>query len=320
MYKYTFLLPAYKAIYFVEALRSIKNQSYNDFYCIVSDDCSPDNLEAIFQQEVGSDKRFVYRRNNTNIGATNLVQHWNLLLKECKTEYVVLASDDDIYDLKFLEELDRYTDRYNNVNLFRARVRFVDETGEPIEVDPLFEEKEAHLPFLFKMYNTNFIHCIANYIFKTEYLKNINGFADFPLAWFSDDATVIKASGNGVACSSNVLFSFRVSGYNISNANKDKYTKKLKVEATQAFYYWFRCYLDGLVFPHTKLNECLINKIKKGCINRVNSMITFYSSGLGYIHLFDIFMWRRNNGLFEGVREKVTYWWCLFTELKSLFR
>ena len=39
--KYTFLLPAFKATYFREALESIKNQTYRDFKVIVSDDYEP---------------------------------------------------------------------------------------------------------------------------------------------------------------------------------------------------------------------------------------------------------------------------------------
>lgn len=71
--KYTFLLPAYKARYFAEALESIKNQTFADFNCIVSDDCSPEDLKAIFDEKVGSDSRFTYRRNEANMGSESLV-------------------------------------------------------------------------------------------------------------------------------------------------------------------------------------------------------------------------------------------------------
>ena len=56
--KYTFLLPAYKGVYLADMLTSIKNQTYKDFICIVSDDCSPDNIKDIFDNVVGYDKRF----------------------------------------------------------------------------------------------------------------------------------------------------------------------------------------------------------------------------------------------------------------------
>ena len=53
MAKYTFLLPAYKREYFRKALESIKNQNFKDFKCIVSDDCSPEELYSVFAEVVG---------------------------------------------------------------------------------------------------------------------------------------------------------------------------------------------------------------------------------------------------------------------------
>ena len=59
--KYTFLMPAYKAAFFREAIQSILNQTYKDFQLIISDDCSPEALKAIVDDF--DDERIVYRRN-----------------------------------------------------------------------------------------------------------------------------------------------------------------------------------------------------------------------------------------------------------------
>ena len=61
--KYKFCLPAYKTRFLAEALNSIKSQTYTDFVCIVSDDCSPEDIKAVFDDMVGDDSRFFYRRN-----------------------------------------------------------------------------------------------------------------------------------------------------------------------------------------------------------------------------------------------------------------
>ena len=100
--KYTFLLPAYKVTFFEKALFSIKNQTFKNFKVIVSDDCSPENLRSVYDRVVGDDTRFVYRRNEVNIGSKSLVSHWNLLVDMCDTEFLIMASDDDVYDLNFL--------------------------------------------------------------------------------------------------------------------------------------------------------------------------------------------------------------------------
>ena len=68
MSKYQFLLPAYKPEFLAEALKSIQQQTYRDFICLVSDDCSPADLKLIFDQTVGDDSRFSFRRNKENLG------------------------------------------------------------------------------------------------------------------------------------------------------------------------------------------------------------------------------------------------------------
>ena len=97
MIKYTFLLPAYKPQFLEEALLSIKNQTYTDFCVIVSDDCSPFELKPIYDKVCAGDSRFSYRRNEENMGGKSLVSHWNLLVEMCETEWLIMASDDDVY-------------------------------------------------------------------------------------------------------------------------------------------------------------------------------------------------------------------------------
>ena len=67
MTRYTFLLPAYKARYLREAIKSILDQTCHDFNLIVSDDCSPEDLKSIVDEFAG-DPRLTYRRNERNIG------------------------------------------------------------------------------------------------------------------------------------------------------------------------------------------------------------------------------------------------------------
>lgn len=102
--KYTFLLPSYKARFFEEALLSIKNQTYTDFKVIVSDDCSPEDLKSIYDMVCADDPRFIYRRNEENMGSKSLVSHWNLLVDMCDTEWLIMAGDDDVYDAKFWKQ------------------------------------------------------------------------------------------------------------------------------------------------------------------------------------------------------------------------
>ena len=225
--KYTFLLPAYKLKYLEESLKSILNQTYRDFKVIVSDDCSPEDIKSVVER-YASDNRLIYRRNEKNMGASSLVSHWNLLVNMCDTEYLIMASDDDIYDTYFLENIDSLIKKYPNVNIIHARCRVIDGNGKCIQEDCIYDEYASWTTFLSQYFYEGHIECLANHVFKTSELKKCGCFVDFPLAWCSDTATTANLAYNGVVNTGNILFNFRMSGLNISSANKEPKENSMK--------------------------------------------------------------------------------------------
>ena len=254
--KYTFLLPAYKAKYFEEALVSIKNQTFRDFKVLVSDDCSPEDLKSIYDRFVGDDHRFVYRRNYVNIGGKSLVSHWNRLVDMCDTEFFIMASDDDIYEANYLEEIDRLKHKYPNVNLFRGRVKYIDETGTLLLNDILYPELLDQAHFFSNIFSGNYISCEANFCYRTQYFKENGKYVDFPAAWFSDDATHIMMSSDGCANTTNIVFGFRSSSINISNSMYNSEEAEKKVVAALAFGKWITEYKDRIENGQEKMLVC----------------------------------------------------------------
>ena len=252
--KYTFLLPAYKPDFFEEALRSIKEQTYSDFKVLVSDDCSPHDLKSIFDKVCGDDERFKYRRNEENMVGKSLVSHWNLLVDMCDTEYLILASDDDVYEKTFLEEVDKLARKYPEVDLIRARCKMFNESCNFAFYDGLYQEFTDALEFVYLMYLHNSVKCIANYVFRLEAIKEIGGFIDFPLAWFSDRATVMKLSSHGVANTKDVLFSFRMSDVNITFGKNDEKKIYEKEHATLLYDKWFNQFMTSFEEHKTDMN------------------------------------------------------------------
>lgn len=240
--KYTFLLPAYKSRFLDEMLRSIQGQTYRDFKVIISDDCSPENLRSICEPYL-ADPRFTYRRNKENMGSKSLVSHWNLLVDMCDTEFLIMASDDDVYEPQFLEEIDKLTVKYPEVDLFRARVNLIDGEGEVMKEDCTFSEYGDNLQFLRYHFSEGNYKCIANYVFRTATLKNNHGFHETPLAWGSDEITVIEMSDNGCGYSKEILFHFRISDENISGMKPNKYLTSQKAKALLYADEWFINYL-----------------------------------------------------------------------------
>lgn len=263
MIKYTFLLPAYKATFLKAAINSILNQTYRDFSLIVSDDCSPEDLYSIVNSF--HDERVTYIRNEKNVGGTNLVNHWNKLVDMCSSDYLILASDDDLYEPTFLEDVDKLVCKYPEVDFVRARIQMIDENEEVFWEDIHYEELLSELKFC--CYNPN--TCVANNVFKTSALKQIGGFITFPLAWGSDLATEMAMSVNGVANTDKVLFKFRQSGINISSLKKNKKADLAKLNAVFEFHEWANIFIPNIKYEDNQLNRDFIDKI----IIRVNDVV-----------------------------------------------
>lgn len=274
MINFSFLLPAYKARYFTEALKSIKNQTLADFKCIVSDDCSPEDLKTIFDKAVGCDTRFTYRRNEANMGGTSLVAHWNMLVDMCDTEYFIMASDDDVYEPNFLEEIDRLVKKYPDIDMFRGKVRYINGENELLRQDSLTEVCLDRLHFLENYYSEHILACEACFCYRT---KAVDGYQDYPLAWYTDDAQHIQMSKNGCAITPDITFNYRVSDIAISSITTDHIMARKKLESAMMFYDWFYDYSKSLESSDELwLSGHVKNKIK----GRVIEQLMFYSRKL----------------------------------------
>lgn len=251
--KYSFLLPAYKERFLREALSSILSQSVSDFEIIVSDDASEEPIKRIVEEF--RDPRIRYRRNESNIGAKMLVEHWNLLLEQAKGDFIIIASDDDSYDRRFLFEIDKLIDKYSELDLYRTRSQVIDSAGgilrKEISIKPFLDFKE----FCRFLADPQCVLCIGNYAFRTESLRKKGGFVNFPYAWKSDSATEMLLATNGLATTEDILFSFRRSGSSISSRQETEESKKGKTEAIILFKEWS----DNLFTSHG-MNEESIRK------------------------------------------------------------
>lgn len=280
--KFTFLLPAYKARFFQLALECIRKQSYSDFNCIVSDDCSPEDLKTIFDSVCGGDSRFTYRRNSKNLGAESLVSHWNLLLNECSSPYFIMASDDDIFHVDFLATLNALTEKYPDVSMIRSRTQKIDSVGKILQLEGEFQEYNDGIDFYKQFFCSGYIPCIANILFKTNLLKKMGGFIDFPLAIGSDDATTLCLSKYGVVNTKDILFSFRVSGINLSdfrNLNPKILAKKMK--AINLFSEWISEDFANMMKHNIDTNK--IKDIKYGIFSYLHACMTGVAYQLNYM-------------------------------------
>ena len=155
-----------------------------------------------------------------------------------------MASDDDVYEPDFMKEIDSLVCRYPSVNLFRAKVREIDEHGIEIRQELPIQEYLDPLHFIERMYKTGFISCEANYVYKTKVLKDNNGYVDFPKAWFSDDATHIMMAMAGCCTTQKVAFCYRTSELSISGNRRGKSECLAKLKASYYFYEWMNKFIN----------------------------------------------------------------------------
>lgn len=276
--KYSFLLPAYKVKYFEEALVSIKNQTLKNFKVIVSDDCSPENLKSVYDKVVSDDSRFEFRRNEVNIGGKSLVSHWNLLVDLCDTEFLIMASDDDVYEPNFLEEIDKLTDKYLYVDLFRGRTKNIGENNELLLNDLFYPEIIDQAQFFNICFSNSFISCEPNYCYRSKVLKEKGKYVDFPSAWFADDATHLIMAEHGCASTRDIVFGFRKSDISISNTWSESKDAVKKVEASFAFNKWIDKYYPSIHPNEEKsLLECAYGKCKVKIKRNIENNIQFCS-------------------------------------------
>ena len=270
--RFSFVLPAYKSEYLQVAIDSILQQTYIDFELIIVDDASPYHLESIVNQY--NDNRIVFHRNENNIGGKNLVSNWNKCIKYAKGEYVILASDDDIYSPFFLQQVDERIKDYPNVDIIRSRVNRIDSDGIITDIEQIYKPFMPFSEFVF-YWSKGIINCIANYAFKRTALLEAGGFVDMPCAWYSDDITIVNMSFNGIATTDDALFYFRTSDKSISwTFNKETIRKKWK--ANGMFYQWF----NDTIIPKMRTlpqNDIEILYQKNAIFNVRNRVKTMYS-------------------------------------------
>lgn len=306
MTKYTFLLPAYKSTFLEEALLSIKNQTLLDFKCIVSDDCSPEELKPIFDKVCRGDSRFSFRRNEQNIGSKNLVEHWNILVDLCDTDYFMMAGDDDIYHPHFLEEVDKLQAKYPTAGVIRSRSQYIDNNGEVTDEDSLFPEYQDALTFLFNRYNNFYIGGILNYAFRKDAILQEKQFMNLPVAWYADETAVIACSKYGICTTYDILTSMRISGINLS-CQHNPIISRQKVEATKMFIDWSEKFVDLNCQPKNVLENNRLKMVTRSMTKLSIHSIVAYVDGLNFVERIKLYRDLKHKGYLGSTVQSLKY-------------
>ena len=242
MVKFSFFLPAFKAKYLDKAISGIVQQIYKDWELLIVNDASPEDLKSIVDPYL-SDPRVKYFQNEKNRGRTDLVGFWNSYIPVCSGEYIVFASDDDLYDPNYLLEMLSLTEQFPNCDLYHCRIRYIDELGRIIQVAQPAQCYETQIDFIYQRLVWKRKQTLQEFLFRKSALVDRGGIVPFPLAWASDSATAYLMAERGVAYTSRVLFSLRMSPNNISS--ETNYAAE-KIEAMKLSSQWLQGFLPSV--------------------------------------------------------------------------
>ena len=264
---FSITIPAYKARFLDEAIKSVIAQTYQDWQLVIVDDCSPEDLKSIVEPYL-ADSRVEYYRNEKNCGAVDVVDNWNICLSHCTGDYVICMGDDDRLLPCCLEELSKTIDKYPELNVYHLRTEIIDESGKVIETLEERPEQEDVLSLMTKRWEGRKQY-IGDFCYSRKHLNAFGGYYPLPYAWGSDDITLFRAAlPSGIANVSRTGFQYRENQYSISLSHND--AEKVATVLLQREWYQkaFAELIPQGVFPKTDIQNALnsMNGFVRGLI------------------------------------------------------
>ncbi len=152
--------------YFLECLKSIKNQTYQDFECIILDDGSDDKEEVEkVTKEFGF--KYIYQK-NAGIGAARQAIVDNA---SKETEFITYLSSDDIWDKKFLEIMIKTAEEQPGKILY-SNYHVINEKGEIIKT-PVAPTHKTHEDFCIDCWETAYRNSMFTNFSTTFFPKEV---------------------------------------------------------------------------------------------------------------------------------------------------
>ena len=173
-------MPMYNSEKYInQTIKSILNQTYDNWELIIIDDCSTDNCLKIAKEYSKKDKRIKCYKNKTNKGISG---NRNRGLKLATGDYIAFCDDDDLFDKNLLLDNITLIDKYKNVDMikFGRKLISVDSKGDifneitsKIEYDGLIDKKNKYnLYFLLR--KSDMFFNVWNGIYSKKFLDANN--------------------------------------------------------------------------------------------------------------------------------------------------
>ena len=132
-YLATVMVPAYNhEKYIIECLEGLANQTFKNFQCIVTDDCSTDRTPQILEE---NQRKYGYELilNKQNVGIsaslTNMAQNY------ARGKYLFICASDDVYTPDRIEKQVKYMEEHPTYGMCYARTIMIDDSSKIVGKD-----------------------------------------------------------------------------------------------------------------------------------------------------------------------------------------
>ena len=204
-------VPVYNGEKFIiDALESIKNQTYTHFECHIVNNASTDRTEELAGEFVGKDPRFVLHTYKEFIDITG---NWNRTLKYIteKTKYFQIVAADDIIFPDYLDSSVQLMENYPGAGLataFRMVGNYLNGYGLDYTKGNYWNGREILLKHLKN--EVNVVGSVTQNLYRVEYLKKLTF---YPQVYIPEDLHFDVRLALEMLLISDLAFSFKITSY-----------------------------------------------------------------------------------------------------------
>lgn len=252
----TIIIPTYNRLNRIEeTLKSVENQTYKNWECIIVDDISNDNSEDFIKKRISNDNRFIFlkRTQNKTKGPSSCR---NIGIENTKGQLVVFLDSDDLLSNDCLQNRVSFYLENPEYDFYIFKTQIFNNTPNDstiIHNIELTEYTDENYLNLFLLGKAPF--CIMSPLWKIETLKKLHGF-DENLIMLEDPDLHIRAFLSSFK--SKTTDSLIPDNFYRNNVNRHLNIKdKSKIHAKNENYYYF-------FEKHLKENR---DKFKKYVVN-----------------------------------------------------
>ncbi|WED24156.1 glycosyltransferase family 2 protein [Vibrio sp. JC009] len=114
--KFSIIIPTYnRSKYIIDALNSVKQQTYSNYEVIIVDDGSDDNTKQAVKNFISDDSKFQYINYQPNRGVSIAR---NIGIKQASGDVIAFLDSDNTWDSSYLRTLSYFYDKYNWVDSY----------------------------------------------------------------------------------------------------------------------------------------------------------------------------------------------------------